>query len=80
MNAYRWTTRTAIAGLGFLAVIAVFVTVVRVLSVPLAGVQPEAFILTAMMTAPFTIGLVLVSTTTAALIETLLQRKRPASA
>ena len=80
MNAYRWTTRTAIAGLGFLAVIAVFVTVVRVLSMPVAGVQPEAFVLTAMMTAPFTIGLVLVSTATAALVETLRSRKNPAGA
>jgi hypothetical protein len=53
---------------------------VRILSVPVAGVQPEAFVLTAMMTAPFTVGLVLVSTMTTALIETLRRPKRPAGA
>ena len=80
MNAYCWTTRIAIAGVGFLAVIAVFVAGVRILSVPVAGVQPEAFVLTAMMTAPFTVGLVLVSTMTTALIETIRRPKRPAGA
>ena len=80
MNTYRWTTRIGIAGIGFLAAIAVFVAVVRILSVPVAGVQPEAFVLTAMMTAPFTIGAVLVATMTAALVETLRRPKRPAGA
>ena len=80
MKAYRWTTRIALAGIGFLAVIAAFVAVVRILSVPIAGVQPEAFVLTAMMTSPFTVGAVLVSIITATLVETLRRRKRPTTA
>ena len=60
MNSYRWTKRIGLAGLAFLAVIAVFVTVVSILDVRVAGVYPEAFRLTAMMTAPFTLGLVAV--------------------
>ena len=80
MNAYRWTTRIGIAGIGFLAAIAVFVTIVSIMDVRVAGVYPEAFRLTAMMTAPFTIGVVLVSTLAAALVETLRRRKRPARA
>ena len=80
MNTYRWTTHIALAGIGFLAVIAVFVAVVRILNVPLAGIQPEAFALTAMMTAPFTIGAVLVFIMTTTLVEALRHRRRPASA
>ena len=80
MKAYRWTTRITLAGIGFLAVIAAFVAVVRILSVPIAGVQPEAFVLTAMMTSPFTVGAVLVSIITATLVETLRRRKRPTTA
>ena len=56
MDRYRWTLRVAIGGVAFLAAIAVFVAVVRISNVMIAGVYPEAWVLTAMMTAPFTIG------------------------
>ena len=76
MNTYRWTKRIGIAGIVFLAAIAVFVTIVSILGIRVAGIYPEAFRLTAMMTAPFTLGLVAVSTLAAALVETLLRLKR----
>ena len=76
MNNYRWTKRIGLAGIAFLAAIAVFVTIVSIMGVRVAGVYPEAFRLTAMMTAPFTLGLVAVSTLTAAVVETLLRLKR----
>ena len=79
MDRYRWTLRVAIGGVGFLAAIAVFVVVVRAFNVMIAGVYPEAWVLTAMMTAPFTIGLVSVSTIATALVETF-RRRRVASA
>ena len=81
MNTYRWTKRVGIAGIAFLAAIAVFVTVVSILNMRVAGIYPEAFRLAAMMTAPFTLGLVAVSTLTAAAVETLLRfKRRPAGA
>lgn len=81
MNSYRWTKRIGLAGLAFLAAIAVFVTAVSILDVRVAGVYPEAFRLTAMMTAPFTLGLVVVTTLATALVETLRRfRRRPAGA
>ena len=76
MNSYHWTKRIGLAGLAFLAAIAVFVTVVSILDVRVAGVYPEAFRLTAMMTAPFTLGLVAASTLAAALVETFRRLKR----
>ena len=81
MNSYRWTKRIGLAGLAFLAAIAVFVTAVSILDVHVAGVYPEAFRLTAMMTAPFTLGLVAASTLAAALVETFRRlKRRPAGA
>ena len=80
MDGYRWTTRIAMAGVGFLAVIVAFVTGVLVLGTPILGVQPEAFALIAMMTAPFTVGPVLVSVAAAALTETFWRMKRPTGA
>ncbi len=82
MNAYRWTKRVGLAGIAFLAAIAVCVTAVSILGIRVAGIHPEAFRLTAMMTAPFTLGLVAVTTLTTALIETLLRiiKRRPAGA
>ncbi len=81
MNSYRWTKRIGLAGLAFLAAIAVFVTAVSIMDVRVAGVYPEAFRLTAMMTAPFTLGLVVVTTLATALVETLRRfRRRPAGA
>ena len=79
MDRYRWTLRVAIGGVAFLAAIAVFVAVVRAFNVMIAGVYPEAWVLTAMMTAPFTIGLVSVATIATALVETF-RRRRVASA
>ena len=79
MNRYRWTLRVAIGGVALLAVIAVFVAVMRGFDVMIAGVYPEAWVLTAMMTAPFTIGIVSVATIATALVETF-RRRRAASA
>jgi hypothetical protein len=42
----------------------------------IVGVQPEAWALTAMMTAPFTVGAVSLFTMLAALMEILLRRRR----
>ena len=80
MNTYRWTKRVGLAGLAFLAAIAVFVTAVSIMDVRVAGVYPEAFRLTAMMTAPFTLGLVAVTTLGTALVETVRRKRRPAGA
>ncbi len=79
MNRYRWTLRVAIGGVAALAAIAVFGAVVRGFGVMIAGVYPEAWVLTAMMTAPFTIGIVSVATIATALVETF-RRRRAASA
>ena len=78
MKGYRWTARVALAGLGLLVIWAGFVAVVRVLGVPVGGIQPEAFALTAMMTAPFTLGAVLLMTLGTAGLEALARRLRPA--
>ena len=56
MNAYRWTVRVALGGVALLALWALFVAVVRMFDLVIAGVQPEAWVLIAMMTVPFTIG------------------------
>lgn len=81
MNTYRWTKRIGLAGLTFLAAITVFVTIVSILDVRIAGIYPEAFRLTAMMTAPFTLGLVTVSILATAAVETLHRlKRRPAGA
>ena len=79
MNRYRWTLRVAFSGIALLAVIAVFVAVVRGFDVMIAGVYPEVWVLTAMMTAPFTIGIVSVATIATASVETF-RRRRAASA
>lgn len=70
--------RVAVGGLGLLVLWVVFVAAVRVLNVPLGGIQPEAFALIAMMTAPFTLGAVLLATLTTAGLETVVRRRRPA--
>ena len=80
MKNYRWTIRIASTGAALIAALAIFVIVVRVLGTPIAGIQPEAFVLTAMMTAPFTIGAILASTGTAALTEKVCRRKHRANA
>ena len=81
MNTYRWTKRIGLAGIAFLAAIAIFVTVVSILGIRVAGIYPEAFRLIAMMTAPFTLGLVAVTTLGTALVETFRKfKRRPAGA
>ncbi len=78
MNGYRWTVRVGLGGVGFLATLAAFVAVTLIFNLVVASVQPEAWALTAMMTAPFTIGVVLVVTIATALVETLVRLKRRA--
>ena len=76
MNAYHRTKRVAVIGCGLLALIALFVAVVRLLDVAIAGVQPEAWALTAMMTAPLTVGIVVLGTLGTAAVETVLRHRR----
>ena len=54
--------------------------VVGVVNVPLGGIQPEAFALIAMMTAPFALGSVLLATLVTAGMETVVRRRRPTRA
>ena len=78
MNGYRWTVRVGLGGVGFLAALAAFVAVTRIFNLVVVGVQPEAWALTAMMTAPFTIGVVLLATVGTALVETVVRMKHRA--
>ena len=78
MNSYRWTVRVGLGGVGFLATLAAVVAVTRIFNVVIAGVQPEAWALGAMLTAPFTIGAVLLATGGTALVETVVRVKRRA--
>ena len=79
MNAYRWTVRVALGGVGLLTLWALFVAVARIFDLVIAGVYPEAWVLTAMMTAPFTIGTVAVLVIGTALVEKVLRRRRSAA-
>ncbi len=79
MNGYRWTLRVGLGGVGFLATLVAFVAVTLIFNLVIAGVQPEAWALTAMMTAPFTIGTVFTSVIGTALVETVLRRRRSAA-
>ncbi len=63
-----------------LAVAAESVLVLRVFNLVIAGVHPEAWMLTAVMTAPFIIGLALAVTAGTALVETLVRRRSSARA
>ena len=76
MSGYRWTVGIDPGGLGFLALLAAFIAVTRISGAVIAGVQPEAWVLTAMMTAPFTVGAVSLFALVAALMETWLRRRR----
>ena len=78
MNAYRWTVRVALGGVGLLVLWGVFVAVARIFNLVIAGVYPEAWVLTAMMTAPFTIGAVCTLVIGTALVEKVLRRQRSA--
>ena len=79
MNVYRWSVRVALGGVTLLALWAVFVAVARVFNLVIAGVQPEAWVLIAMMTAPFTIGTVCTLVIGTALVERVLGRRRSAA-
>ena len=78
MNVYRWTVRVALGGVTLLTLWAVFVTVARIFNLVVAGVQPEAWVLTAMMTAPFTIGSIAALVIGTSLVEKILRRRRSA--
>ena len=74
MRKNSWTRKVAFFCGGLLAVL--FLAVVRVLDVPVAGVEPEAFVLTAMMTSPFTLGFLVLLVLSTAGLERLLRRRR----
>ena len=76
MNGYRWTVRVGLGGVGFLATLAAFVAVTRIFNMVVAGVQPEAWALGAMLTAPFTIGVVSLATVGTAVVETVARLRR----
>ena len=76
MNVYRWTARVALGGVGLLTLWALFVTVALIFNLAIAGVYPEAWVLTAMMTAPFNIGTIAVLVIGTALVEKVLRRRR----
>ena len=78
MNAYRWTVRVALGGVTLLVLWGVFVAVARIFNLVIAGVYPEAWVLTAIMTAPFTIGTVAVLVIGTALVEKVLGRRHSA--
>ena len=69
-----WARRAAVLCAGPAGVVVVFLAVVRVVDVPIAGVEPEAFVLTAMMTAPFTLGFLLLLVLGTAVAERLARR------
>ena len=56
------------------------VAVVRVVDIPLGGIQPEAFALIEMMTAPLTLGAVVLATLVTWGLEKMVRRRRPARA
>ena len=75
---YRWTLRVGLGGVGFLATLAAFVAMTRIFNLVVASVQPEAWALGAMLTAPFTIGVAVLVTIATALVETVARVKRRA--
>ena len=56
INRYRWTKRVFVSGLVIFGLWFVFAFVTRILGVVIAGVEPEAWVLTAMITAPLALG------------------------
>ena len=78
MNVYRWTVRVALVGVTLLTLWAAFVAVTRIFNLVVVGVQPEAWALGAMLTAPFTIGVVSLATFGTAVVETVARLKRTA--
>ena len=76
MMSYRNTRRVIkYAGIAWVCLLA-FVIIVRVASLPLGSVQPEAVMLTFMMTLPFTLGATFLAVGGTAVIERLSDRQR----
>ena len=76
MKSRPWAARVALFFGGILGIGVVFLVVVRALNITVAGVEPEALVLTAMMTAPFTLGFLLLLVLGAAAAERLVRRVR----
>ena len=74
MRVGPWARRAAVLCAGLVGVVVVLLAVVRVVDVRIAGVEPEAFVLTAMMTAPFTLGFLLLLVLGTAVAERLVRR------
>ena len=71
---YRNTKRVSkYAGMAWLCLVA-FVVIVRVANVALGSVQPEAVMLTFMMTLPFTLGITVLVIGVTAIVEYLAGR------
>ena len=77
MASYRWTKRVTVIGGGFLALLVLFAAATRILNVEVAGVQPEAWALTATMTAPLTLGTLLVAISVTAVAERSQRHRTP---
>ena len=75
MSRYRWTKRVFLSALGLFGLWVGFAFVARVLGLVIAGVEPEAWVLTAMMTAPLAIGAVALLAGGTAALERLLRRQ-----
>ena len=74
MSRYRWTKRVFLTCLGLFGLWVGFAFVARVLGLVIAGVEPEAWVLTAMMTAPLAIGGVALLAGGTAALERLFRR------
>ena len=73
---YRNTRRVIkYAGIAWLCLLA-FVIIVRATGLPLGRVQPEAVMLTFMMTLPFTVGVTFLAVSGTAIVERLADRQR----
>ena len=79
MNAYRWAVQVVFGGVALLTLWALFVAVTRICDLVIAGVQPKAWVLIAMMTAPFTTGTIAALVIGTALVEKVLRRRRSAA-
>ena len=76
LKSRSWAARVAIFSGGILAVAVLFLVVVRSLNLTVAGVEPEALVLTGVMTAPFTLGFFLLLVLGAAAAERVVRRVR----
>ena len=81
MKSRPWAARVAIFSGGILGAVVVFLVVVRSLNitVAVAGVAPEALVLRTMMTAPFTLGFLLLLVLGAAAAERVVRRFWPST-